>query len=73
MKTNDYTFKKALPIWESGTQTVMNRTLAFVTKIDGAKDYRLALAGASSFTVFVKNTIGVDSELYSALSTAPEI
>ena len=53
MKTNDYTFKKALPIWESGTQTVMNRTLAFVTKIDGAKDYRLALAGASSFTVFV--------------------
>ena len=54
MKTNDYKFIKATPIWERGAQLTMNRTLAFVTKVSGkSTDCTLALAGASSFTVFV--------------------
>ena len=57
MKTNDYRFIKALPIWEHGAQLTMNRTLAFVTKISGKNtDCTLALAGATSFTVFVNGS-----------------
>ena len=54
MKTNDYKFISAAPVWECGTQHTMNRTVAFVATVEGkGTDCTLALAGASSFTVFV--------------------
>ena len=54
MKTNDYKFISAAPVWECGTQHTMNRTVAFVATVEGkSTDCTLALAGASSFTVFV--------------------
>ena len=54
MKTNDYKFIKAAPVWECGAQLTMNRTLAFITTVNGKKrDCSLAIAGASSFTIFV--------------------
>lgn len=54
MKTNDYKFKKATPVWERGTQLTMNRTVAFVAIVNGKNtDCTLAVSGASSFTVFI--------------------
>lgn len=54
MKTNDYTFIKASPIWERGTQHAMNRAVAFVATVNGKNaDCTLALAGSCSFTVFI--------------------
>lgn len=54
MKTNDYKFVKASPVWERGTQYAMNRTVAFVSTVSGKNtDCTLALAGSTSFTVFV--------------------
>ena len=58
MKTNDYKFKKATPVWECGAQKVMNRTLAFIGHIDGSlADCKLALAGSSSFIVLVNGEL----------------
>jgi len=54
MKTNDYRFRKATPVWERGAQLTMNRTVAYVAKVNGKNtDCTLCLAGATSFTVFV--------------------
>lgn len=55
MKINTYSFKKAAPVWEVGTQTVMNRTLTFRTEINlsDEKGYKLALAASSIFIVTV--------------------
>ncbi len=53
MKTNSYTFKKAIPVWEKGTQKAINRSLVFLSKLKKAEDCTLVLAGSSAFTVLV--------------------
>ena len=54
MKLNNYTFKKAIPVWECGTQKAINRSLVFTA---GAKKTdtpcTLSIAGSSAFLVLV--------------------
>ncbi len=52
MKTNNYTFKKALPVWECGTEKMINRSLVFTSKVKSSSA-TLALAGSSAFLVLV--------------------
>ena len=47
MKTNDYTFQKAIPVWEKGTALDMNRTVCFVATLP-ATEQRVTLAVAAS-------------------------
>ncbi len=53
MNTNNYTFKKALPVWECGTQRSVNRSLVFTAQVGGDESTTLAIAGSSAFLVFV--------------------
>ena len=54
MKTNDYKFLKALPIWEKGTEEAINRSLVFISKVNKTdKVCTLALSGSTAFLVFV--------------------
>ena len=53
MKTNNYTFKKAIPVWECGTQLAINRSLVFISKLGRQQDCSLAIAGSTAFTVLV--------------------
>ena len=57
MNINGYSFIKAVPVWEKDSQRVMNRTLVFLARINQSDDCRLALAGSTSFTVFVNGTL----------------
>ena len=57
MKTNDYTFRKASPVWEKGTAFDMNRTVCFVATIP-ATDQAVTLAAAAS-CAFVLTVNGV--------------
>lgn len=52
MITNSYAFQKALPIWECGSEKVINRSLVFTSKL-GRENCTLAVAGASAFLVLV--------------------
>ncbi len=52
MKTNDYSFKKALPVWEADTEKEINRSVVFTARV-GRGEYKLSLAGSSAFTVLV--------------------
>ena len=56
MKTNNYEFKKALPVWECGTEKSINRSLVFTASV-GKGEKKLALAGSSAFLVFVNGSI----------------
>lgn len=56
MKTNDYQFRKAIPVWECGTQKTMNRSLVLVAETDKA-DYTLALAASCAYIVIVNDTL----------------
>ena len=58
MKFHEYQFNKARPVWEQGTEKVMNRTIALCTKIayKGEKTV-LALAAHCSFTVLLDGEI----------------
>ena len=47
MKINTYAFKSAIPVWEVGTSTVMNRTVAFCADV-AAGDEKITLAAAAS-------------------------
>lgn len=53
MQNNNYTFKKAIPVWEKGTEVAINRALVFVSKLGKVKDCKLAIAGSTAFTVLV--------------------
>ncbi len=58
MRTNNYTFKKAIPVWECGTQRAINRSIVFTAdqkKTDSP--CTLALAGSSAFLVLVNGTL----------------
>ena len=55
MKTNNYEFKKALPVWECGTEKSINRSLVFTASV-GKGEKKLALAGSSAFLVFVNGS-----------------
>ena len=58
MKFHEYGFIKARPVWEQGTEKVINRSLALCTKIayQGEKTV-LALAAHCSFTVLLDGKI----------------
>ncbi len=53
MNTNNYTFKKALPVWECCTENEINRALVFTAQVTGNEDCTLAIAGSSAFLIFV--------------------
>ncbi len=58
MKFHEYCFKKAQPVWEKGTERVMNRSIALCTEIDYVgQSVVLALAAHCSFTVLVNGEI----------------
>ena len=57
MKTNDYTFQKAIPVWEKGTARHMNRTVCFVATVP-ATEQRVILSAAAS-CAFVLTVNGV--------------
>lgn len=49
-------FKKALPVWEKGKETVMNYTLEFSSRLYGIDNYTLYVSGSSSYLIFVNDT-----------------
>ena len=53
MNTNNYTFKKAIPVWEKDTETAINRSLVFISKLGREKNCKLAIAGSTAFTILV--------------------
>ena len=58
MKFHEYAFIKARPVWECGTEKVINRTVALYTSIEkGEQPVVLAIAAHCSFTVLVNGEI----------------
>ena len=58
MNVHKYSFIKARPVWECGTEKVMNRTIALCTSIQKSdKPVVLALAAHCSFTVLLNGKI----------------
>ncbi len=54
MNIHDYTFRRALPVWEVGTAHTMNRTLAFCVSVPAMKETTiLALAGCSEWILTI--------------------
>ena len=53
MITTNYTFKKAIPVWEKGTENAINRSLVFISKLGRRDNCTLALAGSTAFTILV--------------------
>lgn len=49
----DFTFKTAVPVWERGTETAMNRTVDFCATLPKTENAVLCVAGATVYTVFV--------------------
>ncbi len=57
MKINEYTFKKAIPVWECGTQNEINHALVFTASVENGGDCRLAVAGSSQFIILINGTL----------------
>lgn len=58
MKFHEYAFIKARPVWECGTEKMMNRTIALHTNIEHTgKPVVLAIAAHCSFTVLLNGEI----------------
>ena len=58
MNVHKYSFIKARPVWECGTEKMMNRTIALHTSIQKSdKPVVLALAAHCSFTVLLNGKI----------------
>lgn len=54
MRSPSYTFHRAVPVWENGTEREMNRHLCFTVKLpSGLESPVLSLAGSASFTVSI--------------------
>ncbi len=53
MKTTPYLFKKAVPVWEEGTEKEMNLTLSFAAKIGRTEKATLCLAASTCYLIFV--------------------
>jgi len=53
MITNDYIFRSAIPVWENGTEKIMNCTLSFCANIPKETDAVIAIAASSSFVLLV--------------------
>lgn len=52
MRSQAYQFRRATPVWESGTEREMNRHLCFTVKLPPSLESPvLSLAGSASFTV----------------------
>lgn len=49
----NFTFKTAVPVWEAGTETAMNRTVDFTVTLPKREGAVLSVAGATVYTVFV--------------------
>ena len=50
-----YTFIAARPVWETGKETEMNRSLLFFAEIQGKGDLSLHIAGHTRYQIFVNN------------------
>lgn len=57
MKTHDYSFRYAVPVWETGMQRDMNRTVSAVANINKCDSCVLAAAGSSSFVILVNGQL----------------
>lgn len=58
MKFHEYSFIKARPVWECGTEKVINRSIALYTEIaNEGKPVVLAIAAHCSFTVLLNGEI----------------
>ena len=58
MKFHEYSFKMAKPVWECGTEKVMNRTIALCTAVCKSEaPVVLAIAAQCSFTVLLNGEI----------------
>ena len=53
MNVNAYSFKSAVPVWEVGTSTLMNRTVAFCADVAEGEKITLAAAASCSFLLLV--------------------
>ena len=53
--SKSYHFLAALPVWETGKETEMNRSLLFSAKADGRGDLSLHIAGHTRYQIFVNN------------------
>lgn len=52
MRSSTYSFRRAVPVWECGTEKEMNRHLCFTVKLSPSLENPvLSLAGSASFTV----------------------
>ena len=53
--SEQYTFIAAKPVWETGTETEMNRSLVFSAAVNGRKALSLHIAGHTRYQIFVNN------------------
>lgn len=53
MRINDYKFRTAVPVWETGTNKMMNRTISFCANIKGGQKATVAAAASCSFILLV--------------------
>lgn len=53
MQTNDYRFLAARPIWEVGTNHMMNRTVSFCADVPAGGKVQVAAAASCSFVLLV--------------------
>lgn len=51
--SEQFTFKKALPVWEEGTENEMNRSLLFRTVCAGKAPVRLSIAAHTRYQIFI--------------------
>ena len=53
--SQQYHFLAAVPVWEAGKETEMNRSLVFSAAVDGRGDLALHIAGHTRYQIFVNN------------------
>ncbi len=53
MNCHSFTFQKARPVWEAGTETQMNRTLTLACTLSGKDGYKLSVAANSLYLLTV--------------------
>lgn len=53
--SESYQFLSARPVWESGTETEMNRSLVFSAAVGGKGPLSLHIAGHTRYQIFVNN------------------
>ncbi len=54
---NFYHFQKALPVWQTGAECKKNHHLAFLAKIEGKGDAKLAISASTVYQAFVNGCL----------------